>query len=847
MPYIIPYRHKSYRTNASSLLILISMLCCAITARAMEYGLRFNSYNVPENQRTSLTLGDTPYRYADRLDVDFDMSFYARDMYGLICTIATDNGTTVNLLSSARGRSFYPTLVVSDSIYTIPSDFSLDHKQPYHIKISLDKTGNKIELSIDGSRYSFAAQLGGTNGASVTLGGKSQSYNSAPPVDIKDVRVYTDGRNTAWWELREHEGDTIRDNISGRRTAANNPTWLHDAHSRWTLLYSLSTEENIQSAYNPATDDFYIAGPGSIIVWNATTSDTTWIDIDNDGRVMKMSNYLTYNPVDNKLLSYDMSDGATSSFDFATGQWSYRMNDRNSSAAYSNHSFLTNGKNAYTFGGYGFHSYHNDFFEIDFATDSIRRMNLNPAPSPRTSSAAGIADGKLYIFGGIGNESGRQEMPLETYYDLWEYDMSTFNGKRLWSIDKPYREDFICSSQMYYVAPDSAFYFASTLTGGTLMRMSPYTGKIERMSEPIVTQMQYRDCVFDFYRSDSNNNFYLVIDKRYDNLSHELSIYRITYPFVPYTGSIGAVDSTDADNTPTNMLWATVAIAAITIITFTAIVITRRIRRRHSLHDNSADSISDDNHAKQPIPQKSEKETGKINLLGNFTVTDRDGNDITTQFSTRTRDLLAILILWSLKNNKGIAQHRLDEDIWHDKGLKSAKTNRNVYIHRLRSLLESIGDMQIVYDKGYYRLMPGNVAIDYATTTEAMEAEHNSDQGIHIVELLESGTLLPECNASWADPFKAEFSSRAQALLCQLLLQEESSPSPDADLIYRIAEALLLHDPLSEEALSAKCRILYNRKQNSRAKTVYDSFCREYLASFGEPYPVTFPNIISRK
>ena len=202
----------------------------------MEYGLRFKSYNVPINERTSLHLGK--YRCANRLIVEFDMSFYNRDMYGLICTIDPGNGSPINLMSSAKGRSFYPTLVVSDSIYTIPCDFTLENPGPYHIRISLDKAKDRIELSVDDSRESFAARLGNATEVSVILGGESQSYNSAPPVDIRDIRVYADGRNTAWWELREHEGDTIRDNISGTQAVANNPTWLHDAHSKWTLLYS---------------------------------------------------------------------------------------------------------------------------------------------------------------------------------------------------------------------------------------------------------------------------------------------------------------------------------------------------------------------------------------------------------------------------------------------------------------------------------------------------------------------------------------------------------------------------------------------------------------------------------
>ena len=852
----MPYNH------IVRLLLLISTLSYAMMAHAMEYGLRFSSYDVPINERTTLFLGE--YSYTDRLAVEFDMSFYDRDMYGQICMIGLGNGSTVNLLSSAQGRKFYPTLVVNDSIHTIPADFNLDRTQSYRMRLTLDKAKSLIELSVDDTHYSFPAYLGKENTASVTFGGEPQSYNSAPPVDVRDIRVYADGRNTAWWELREHEGDSISDKISGMRGTANNPTWLHDAHSRWTLLYSCTTSKTVQSAYNPATDDFYIVTPDTITIWNATTADTTAIAVGNDGRMMKLSNYLIYNPVDNTLLSYDLSDGATSSFDFSTRTWSYGANDRNFSAAHGNHSVLINDNKAYVFGGYGFHSYHNDLFEIDFTTDSIRSVNLNPAPAPRTSASSGSAGGKLYIFGGIGNESGRQELPLETYYDLWEYNLDTFSGKRLWSVDKPYKEDFICSSQMYYVERDSAFYFAATLTGGTLIRMSPTTRKFERMSEPLCTNMHYRDCVFELYRSDTGGNFYLVIDKRYNNLSHELAIYCITYPFVPYAGSIGAVKPEKTENPQKHTLFPIIIGAIAVVIVAGGIIIVGLKQRRCGIRptvDNEEGSSSSkiptcdlpESNGDQPTTtDDTGKSGGQIRLLGNFLVIDANGNDITSQFTPRVRDLLAILILWSDKDSKGIPQQKLDEEIWRDKGEKSAKTNRNVYIHKLRTLLESVGNVQITYDKGYYRLIPGNVGVDYLTVSEAVMGAEKSNAETTVAERaivrkLGAGSLLSGCNSPWADPFKAEFSNRAQTLLIRLLQQEQMKASPDEEYLYQIADTLSIHDPLSEEALAVKCRILYIRKKNSLSKTIYDAFSKEYLASFGTPYPHTFQQLISGK
>lgn len=57
-------------------------------------------------------------------------------------------------------------------------------------------------------------------------------------------------------------------------------------------------------------------------------------------------------------------------------------------------------------------------------------------------------------------------------------------------------------------------------------------------------------------------------------------------------------------------------------------------------------------------------------------------------------------------------------------------------------------------------------------------------------------------------------------------------------MVLRITDILFLHDPLNEEALAAKCSVLFSEGKKGIAKSVYDRFCKEYRDSLGEDYTV---------
>ena len=209
------------------------------------------------------------------------------------------------------------------------------------------------------------------------------------------------------------------------------------------------------------------------------------------------------------------------------------------------------------------------------------------------------------------------------------------------------------------------------------------------------------------------------------------------------------------------------------------------------------------------------------------------------------KHLLILLILYTEKNAQGILASKTTEILWPEKEETAARNNRNVNLRKLRVLLESIGDMEVMIENNFLRIKWGTgVFCDYhtlITCTKQFEQEKSEELLNRILEILLYGPLLPNTILDWLDDFKDDYSSYSIDLLNNLLDIEISRNHQD--MIIRLADIMFLHDPLNEEALAAKCSVLVTQGKKGIARNLYDRFCKEYHDSMGETYKVPFADL----
>ena len=246
--------------------------------------------------------------------------------------------------------------------------------------------------------------------------------------------------------------------------------------------------------------------------------------------------------------------------------------------------------------------------------------------------------------------------------------------------------------------------------------------------------------------------------------------------------------------------------------------------------------------------EPTEQKVSSVLLLGGFQVFDKQGGNITGDFTPTLKQLFLFLLLNTIKNGKGTTSQCLDETFWFDMSKSSASNNRNVNIRKLRLIIEKIGDINIANKNGYWYLNLGkDVTCDYQEVMRLLDQIKDTitDKKIinKIISLASAGALLPNVSAEWIDEYKSAY----YVLLTEILLSVVNRPDikEDSRLLLKISDVILLVDNIDEDAIRTKCRVLYQMGQKGLSKQSFDKFCIEYERLLNAKPDFSYDDIIN--
>ena len=854
--------------------ILLSVLLCMVgkvdASSLYDYGLSLKSHSVPGIERTTLYLDDNqPFSIKNDFIISFQMYVRANEHdFGTILHLHTNTNQFIRFSFVAGEERHFPALVLNEGIININSP--IEREKWLDVSLHLRLKDNVIEIDYDNKKISAMAPLQGVKSVTALFGQMKEYLSDVAPIDLRNVTITQDGKQIREWKLWKHNDTACYDEIEGAVARAIHPVWLIDNHIEWKLVHQAKIPEKLDVAFNAREALFYLVRSQSIDVLDENGTLQKEIAIRGGYPAVEFPNHLLYDTLSNKLVSYYPKKGITSRFSFDTERWSNEIRNTEEASNY-NHARTFNPADSsfYFFGGYGFYQYRNDLYRMKYSTNQIEQVEYERPLYPRYSAAMAIVGDELYIFGGRGNKYGKQELSSHYYWGLCAINLKNKQSRIVWQKNQPQEEGTIMASTMYFEPSDSSFYAVSTNKGGVLWKISMKDSVYSEVSKPIYNESTYQDSDFSLYTSPSHGKLFLVLDKILSNHTHELAIYSINMPLV---NEVDIRQSTAGESI--NNRWYLYAIGILLLLVLAGFVLyrfkyngknkkapaTKKGTEKNVATTGKAQGLSDVTESKT-IPKKEwmqESETiftetvnyydrsrASISLLGCFNVRDKDGNDITSNFTPRLKHLLILLILYTEKNAQGILASKTTEILWPDKEETAARNNRNVNLRKLRVLLESIGDMEVMIENNFLRIKWGTgVFCDYhtlITCTKQFEQEKSEELLNRILELLLYGPLLPNTILDWLDDFKDDYSSYSIDLLKNLLDIEISRNHQD--MIIRLADIMFLHDPLNEEALAAKCSVLVTQGKKGIARNLYDRFCKEYHDSMGETYKVPFADL----
>ncbi|TKG93430.1 hypothetical protein EYV94_16920 [Puteibacter caeruleilacunae] len=228
-----------------------------------------------------------------------------------------------------------------------------------------------------------------------------------------------------------------------------------------------------------------------------------------------------------------------------------------------------------------------------------------------------------------------------------------------------------------------------------------------------------------------------------------------------------------------------------------------------------------------------------LRLFGGFQLKNKNDEDLTNRFSPKRKQLLMLILLYSLYKGKGVTSKKLTDCLWAGHSAQSAKNNRSTNIQRLRDILNEDSGIQVEYADKHWRLVVADwVECDFVHYQQLKDklrvglAKGRVDREIleQFFHVIAAGPLLPNMEYEWMDHFQNEINEEVLDILQSL--------AEGQDEIYadKVADALFLFDPINEQALTLKIQSLNKQGKKKLALDVFEHFQRTYMNFYGEEF-----------
>lgn len=840
-------------------MILLSISCfCSLfslVAQDLRYGLEFSSFEVVQEKRTSLNLSSSkPFLFPDGFSLSFDISYQSLPEYnfGYVFRMIGQNDQHIDFILNLHN------LTVVNSSGKVLADCPLNeingiYPSFFSFSILLDTQNNHMDISI-GERKFFhqIAYVKDFKEVNIIFGRCNYlqlQTSDVPKVIIKDIRISNiKGETLYYWQLSRHTSNGVYDEEKNHPATVENPKWLLDDHALWKKQLTFNVHKNPQIANNPDENCIAISDKENFYIYDTQTHTLIKNELSSGMPHSNYANQIVYNPLDKKYYSYcfDLENGKDIiAYDANAKSWANQtVKETSVEFWHHNKQVFAHDSSFYLFGGYGHHKYKNYVNKYSFRTRTWEKLQYRGDQiQPRYLSGLGEMDeNHVLLFGGYGSETGQQEFLPHNYYDLFEIDLRNLTAKKIWELGSQ-KNHFVVANSMIVDTLNKCFYalcFPQQIyhTSLFLAKFSMEKPECEMLTS-IPFDFQDISSYADLFLNKKTNELSAITysSEQTDSMA-TVSVYSLSYPPLSET-EIHQIPGTGKDNS-----WMIYGIAVLICLAFGYLVF--RKKKKTDIFPVENSEVIDEIETVKPVSKKDKKQA--IFLFGGFRVNDKNGKDITAEFSPIARQLFLIIFLYTLKeDSKGISSTELKETLWFDKRPESARNNRGVMLSKLRQIFEQVGSIHIESQSSYWFVEFGNdVYCDYNEALALIrqlkqKANRNKEDVLKLVNIVSAGELLPNIQIEWLDIFKADFANGLIDIFLDINAQKDLNLSLQERV--NLADAILVHDTLNEDALKLKCSTLVKMGKNGLAKSVFLSFVKKYAYSFGMKFKYSFEEV----
>ncbi len=818
------------------------MHLCTIV-EGQYYGMKFAGIEHSLDQRSGLNLTpDHNLKINGNLDLEFHLRFEAdhESYYGYIFRLILGDKNIDLIHGVVPGNPNNFELILDEKTSDIVFQIPLEQLRNDWLKIRLELDFEKEQISLYYNDRVLMEEMNAhdpKSGFRLMFGANSFgnfSSTDVPNMIIRDVQVKSGKKTTINWPLNETNGTIAHSFPEGNNGIARNPEWLLKNHNTWNQRLSKQISGEVKTAFDSKNDDLYLVSSDSLHIYNVVDDSILSIAL-NSPYPIESSTAFIFDTSSNNLLMYSLDYNYIAVFDRETRMWSAPSPGPKDFTVYWHHNrFIGPNGSIVGLGGYGQYTFKNSVFHWNPEMSRFDSISYKGDYFPRYLAGAGYnpSDSLFYIIGGYGSESGKQSESPDYYYEVISYSLEDRSFSNVHKFQDTEAGFCFANSIVFDNANNLyALYFPKYQFDNQLqlIKVSLEDPNIIELGNAIGFSFLDINSNADLHYSQGSNSL-LALSSYTSDGSTKISINSIAFPPQAFSTEVSS-------ETERNLATGLYFLAAIIVIGSGYFISLRRKSKKTS--KKRTVSV----HREATPTSKS----NSIILFGGFQVIDRDGNDITGQFTPLPKKLFLFILLHSLRNDKGVSSNTLYETFWFEKSVESARNNRAVNIVKLKSLLDSLDTTAISKDTGYWKFNfdPGAIYIDYFEYLQLVRKteEISRDQVVRLLAIIENSPFLNNTNADWLDPFKSEVSNGIIDTLFKYIHKVDDDP----EFLLHLTKCIFQCDTVSEEALKVQCRLLIKQGKHSLAQKAYSNFLKEYEILYGEAFSLSFKQVIEEE
>lgn len=829
-------------------------------------GLRFSGNKESIEQRTSFLIFNKKSLpvFSNYFDINFELKIQDFETFGYLLHIVDSQNsvaysftyTYIDKLSSAfkfnaEGKTNYISMnFMNDSIKS----------KWISVRLHIDLSTGLSTLAIAGKTMHSTNKLKTfAKIQPILVFGRRENLVDVPSFAIRDLNISGDNQSFSFL-LNESCGNEVHDTNGDVQGKVINPYWLINEYYHWKKVLTIAPKSNLGSKFNEKQQMIWFISKDSLFTYQVDNKKLSSMAYANKMPVQMLLGTNFIDETNNKIYAYEINNlpvGNTTIavLDIPTLTWQAVGKAYTPVQLHHHNGFLDKKRNRYlVFGGFGNRRYSNSFVSYNFVSDKWDTLKFNGdniCPRFFTSMTSSKQGDFLYIYGGVGNASGDQSVGHNYYDDLYRINLTQQTIKKCW--DNQSNEKLVSGGRMILSSDEKYLYVLryaeyNENTHLQLYNISVANGEMQKLGDSIPFLSKSIASHIALYYNNTLQEFY-CITQEFDEATQNVKaqVYSLSAPPVDKA----AVDyflTSRKTNSANIFLIITIATSCIIALLFFFYLRNRQKRGKIVSKDEpihlpaqettaSIPSFSSIKSSESETEQKatSKSEFNKIYLFGIFTVYGKSGRDITYLFSSKLKQIFLYTLFNSEK--EGVNSSTLNNIFWPEKTDEKVKNLKGVTISNLRKVLTEIEGVELVYDKGYFKIIISEPCYcDYFTL---IKSSPSCDE---LLSICERGQLLECTKQEFFDKYKRD----SEDIIFSVLPQELSLRYNKKEFkqVLSICNILLKLDPLYEPALFYSVYSYSRLKEFERLFKTYAIFVAEYRNTMGQTYPKSLESLL---